>query len=153
MGRLRPDDIPSGSVVGIDTVAWVYLLEHHPERYPAARRFFGRVERGEMRGVMSSLVFAELLVPAYRAGEARRAAELARTLENFPHLRIVELDAAIAARAADLRARYGLRTPDAIHCATAVASECDAILTDDVKFSGVSPEVPVCLFAAPPPAG
>ncbi len=149
MGRLSPEEIPSGATVAIDTVGWIYLLERHPDHYPAARRFFGRVEAGDVQGVISSLVVTELLVPAYRAGEARRAAELVRVLENFPHLQIVDLDAATAARAAEVRARYGFRTPDAIHWATALSTGCDAFLTNDVAFLRSAAELPVYLFAAP----
>ena len=78
MGRLTPGAIPAGSLVGIDTVAWIYLLERHPEHHRTVRAFFARLEAGEVRGVVSALVLAELLVPAYRAGEPGRAAELAR---------------------------------------------------------------------------
>ncbi len=149
MGRVTPEDIPPGSTVGIDTVAWIYLLERHPVHYPTARRFFARLEAGELQGVAASLVLTELLVPAYRAGEPRRARELARILENFPHLRILDLTPPVALRAADLRARYGLRTPDAIHCATAMAARCDAVLTNDAAFLRISSELTVYLFEAP----
>lgn len=146
MGRLTPPEIPAGSLVGIDTVAWIYLLERHPVHHGTAHAFFARLEAGEVRGVISTLVLAELLVPAYRDGDPERAAELVRVLERFPNLHIVGLDGAIAARAAELRARYGLRTPDAIHCATAIRSGCDVFLTNDAKLRSVSPELSVCLF-------
>jgi len=37
----------------------------------------------------------------------------------------------IAEQAARLRAQYRLRTPDAIHIATAMIAGCDAFLTND----------------------
>lgn len=40
----------------------------------------------------------------------------------------VAVDTSIAYRAAELRAIYGLRTPDAIHVATAIIEGCDAFL-------------------------
>jgi len=141
MGPLTPAAVPAGSLVGIDTVAWIYLLERHPEHHRTVHAFFSRLEAGEVRGVISALVLAELLVPAFRAGDAARARELARALERFPHLRIVDLDGAVAARAAALRARYGLRTPDAIHCATAIGAGCDVFLTNDAKLLRLAPEL------------
>lgn len=37
----------------------------------------------------------------------------------------------VALTAADLRARYRLKTPDAIQLATAISEECEAFLTND----------------------
>jgi uncharacterized protein len=38
-------------------------------------------------------------------------------------------------RATDIRARYGFRTPDAIHLAAAVVSGCDVFLTNDYRLN------------------
>ncbi len=146
MGGLNPATVAPGAKVAVDTVAWIYFLERHPDHYATARELFSRVEAGEISAVMSSLVFSELLVPAYRAGDGKRAQTVLRLLIDFPNLRTVELSPPIAARAARLRARYGLRTPDTIHCATALESRCDAIVTTDKRFQRIEPELPVWLF-------
>jgi len=52
---------------------------------------------------------------------------------------------AIADRAASLRARYRLRTPDAIQIATALQTRVDAFLTNDRDLRRVE-EVPVLLI-------
>ncbi len=44
----------------------------------------------------------------------------------------------IAEQAADLRARYGLRTPDALQVATALAAGCAALLTNDARLQRVT---------------
>ena len=44
----------------------------------------------------------------------------------------------IAEAAAGLRAHYNLRTPDALHMATAIVAGCDAFLTNDAKFKRVT---------------
>ena len=36
-----------------------------------------------------------------------------------------------------MRARYNLRTPDALHVATAVPAGCDAMLTNDAQLKRV----------------
>ncbi len=38
----------------------------------------------------------------------------------IPHLSVVEIDQAVARRAADLRAKHGIRTPDALQIAAAL---------------------------------
>jgi predicted nucleic acid-binding protein len=47
------------------------------------------------------------------------------------------VDRAIGEGAARLRARYGLRTPDAIHLATAVAARAEAFVTTDRRLARV----------------
>jgi predicted nucleic acid-binding protein len=45
---------------------------------------------------------------------------------------------AIADSAARLRARYNLRTPDALHVATAINAGCQAFLTNDNTLKRVT---------------
>jgi predicted nucleic acid-binding protein len=44
-------------------------------------------------------------------------------------VRVAEVTAPVIERATDLRARYGLRTPDAIHLVTAIEEHADQFLT------------------------
>jgi predicted nucleic acid-binding protein len=46
-------------------------------------------------------------------------------------LRTIEIGPAIVERATALRVRYGVKTPDAIHLATAIEEHVDAFLTGD----------------------
>jgi len=46
-------------------------------------------------------------------------------------LRLIEISAAVVERATDLRARYGFKTPDALHLATAIEERADLFLTGD----------------------
>jgi predicted nucleic acid-binding protein len=43
-----------------------------------------------------------------------------------------------AERAADLRARYGLKTPDALQIGCALESGCDAFLCNDLALKRVT---------------
>ncbi|MBK6768942.1 MAG: PIN domain-containing protein [Ardenticatenales bacterium] len=57
-------------------------------------------------------------------------------------LAVVEVSAAVVERATDLRSKYNLKTPDALHYATAVEVGAAAFLTGDRALSRCS-EVPV----------
>ena len=48
----------------------------------------------------------------------------------------VYLDSCIATfdMATELRARYGLKTPDALHLAAAIASDCEELWTNDQRL-------------------
>lgn len=126
--------IPNGSRVLLDTVALIYFLETN-ERYSIiAEEIFHRIETGELQGIMANLVFAELLVPLYRSGDSKAATGLANRLINFRNLEVVALTTEISMEAARLRAEYGLRTPDAIHGASAIVTRATGVLTNDKQL-------------------
>lgn len=129
--ELRPEELPRKQIYALDTVAIIYFLERHPHFYQPARTLFQRIETGKISAVFSSLVFAELLVPAFRADEKQRAERIVWVLSNFPNLMVVPIETEISTTAARLRAVHGLRTPDAIHAATALKSGTKGIITND----------------------
>ncbi|MGH8006021.1 MAG: type II toxin-antitoxin system VapC family toxin, partial [Candidatus Binatia bacterium] len=56
----------------------------------------------------------------------------------------VSLSSEIMERAAEVRAKYGFKTPDAIHLGAAVVSGCEVFLTNDHRldrFAELSVEV------------
>jgi len=146
VGKLNPDTLKKGETIALDTVTLIYFLERHPVHYPTVRKLFQKIETGRVPAVMASLVFAELLVPAYRGGEEKTAERLVRTLCNFPHLKIIPLTTEIATDAARLRARYGVRTPDAIHAATALAGGAEGMITNDQGMVRLEPELQIWLL-------
>ena len=87
---------------------------------------------GQVRGVASTLVLAELLVLPFAKGDRVTVDRYVRRLSTFPNLRLVAPDVAICRTAARLRAeRRALRLPDAIHLATAIESKASAFVTND----------------------
>ena len=132
--------IPKGSRVLLDTVALIYFLEENERYSKSAEKIFSRIESGQLQGVIASLVFAELLVPLYRSGDPQAATGLSNRLRNFRNLEVIPLTTEISMGAARLRADYGLRTPDAIHAATAISTQSTGILTNDKRLKMLSPE-------------
>jgi predicted nucleic acid-binding protein len=92
------------------------------------------LENGEMNAVTSTLTITECLVQPYRKRDFALSAQYLVLFRNFPNLSIIPLTDDIAERAAFLRARYNLRTPDAVQLATALVSGCHAFLTNDDRF-------------------
>ena len=107
-------------VLGLDTSAFIDHVEGHPVYMARVGAVFREIERGPARGVTSTLTFLEVLVGPYRAGDHARRVALSGLLASFPGVSWVALDLAVADRAASLRGRYRLRTPDAIQLATAL---------------------------------
>ena len=65
----------------------------------------------------------------------RDAALLARYDQTFAAARFVEMSAPIIERATELRARYGFRSPDAIHLATAIDAGAIVFITGDASLT------------------
>jgi predicted nucleic acid-binding protein len=74
-----------------------------------------------------------------RSGPLRDAnAKLLSDYDKFfsgKRLVIAELSAEVVEAATALRARYGFRTPDALHLATAIRLEADVFLTGDAALA------------------
>ena len=58
-------------------------------------------------------------------------------LINNANMEIIPLDISIAQKAAELRARYDLKIPDAIQLATGIITDCDVLLTNDQSLKKV----------------
>jgi predicted nucleic acid-binding protein len=129
--ELNPAELHAKQIYALDTVVLIYFLERHPDYYDGAKNLFRRIEAGEISAVLSTLVFAELLVPAFRLNKTQLIHKIIRSLSNFPNLKMVPVSPDISIDAARLRAKIGIRTPDAIHLSTAFASNAKGLITND----------------------
>lgn len=132
--------LPTEGVVLLDTSAFIYFLEGHPRHYAASDRLFTAIADGGLRGLASVLVLTELLVPYYREGDRRRIRTITSAIHGLPNLEVVDVTPEIANIAARLRAGHNLRTPDAIHVATAVEHGADGVVTNDLRLRRLNEE-------------
>jgi len=87
----------------------------------------------------------ELLVQPYRDSDEDRVDEFYGLLTSYPNLEWVAPDLEIADVAARLRARYRMRTPDALQAATALRSKATGFVANDGIFERVN-ELETLLF-------
>jgi predicted nucleic acid-binding protein len=87
--------------------------------------------------VTSVLTITELLTGPYKSKNFQLVEEYRSTLFSFPNLTFREMDYEIANQTAQLRAEYGLKTPDAIQLATALLEKADVFITNDTDFKRV----------------
>ena len=150
MGSLT-SGVPDGSRILLDSVSIVYYLERNPRYFAAAAEWMERVNAGQLAACASALLLAEVLFPAYRAGSPAAARQARAALERIPNFEIVDVSAPVADVAARLRAEHNLRTPDALHVATALHRGAGWIVTNDRLLRRVEAEgVRVWLFDDPP---
>jgi predicted nucleic acid-binding protein len=103
----------------------------HEELGPAAGELLEAAEEGRCRLVASVLARLETLVAPKRHGREDLCRRYREVFEGFPNLEVVDVDAEVVEIASDLRAAHNLRTPDAIHLATALRLRADAFVTED----------------------
>jgi predicted nucleic acid-binding protein len=131
--------------IALDTSIWIYHFEGSTAYGQAADSVLQAVSDGQVAGVASELVLLELLVAPLKKGAQDAADEIELALLHFPHLQLAPVTHAVLVRAAEIRARYGLRTPDAIMVATAVESGATLAVTNDNAWRKVK-EVDVLLL-------
>ena len=126
-----------GTVVGLDTAPLIYFIEKHPIYLPLVRPFFKAVEIGDIQVITSTLTLTEVLVHPYRYSNRSLAQVYSSILLDSHNLKTLPVTAEIATEAAQLRASYGLKTPDSIQLATARVSGATAFMTNDDRFASI----------------
>ena len=124
--------------LGLDTPVFVYFAERNPTYLPLAREVFRLIDAGLIAGHTSVVTLVEVLTHPKRTRDVVQEGHFRSILLNNDYLTVRDTTPLIAERAADLRARYNLRTPDAIQIATALVAGCEAFLTNDLDLRRVA---------------
>ena len=127
-----------GAVVGLDTAPVIYYIEENEDYLGAVQPFFEALDKSAFQVVTSTLTLMEALVHPVRRGDVELADQYRDILLNSDGLKTVAVTHAIAEIAAQLRARYVIRTPDAIQVATAIHQGATFFLTNDSRLSVIS---------------
>jgi predicted nucleic acid-binding protein len=117
-------------LIYLDACVVIYIHERHPVY---AQRILEKMEaQTSTRFAISPLVKLECLVGPMRSGNLvlQRGYEIG--LEKFLQLDMPE---DMYMQAAALRARFGLKTPDALHLACAQHHGCTALWTNDDRLT------------------
>ena len=128
------DQLPEGAIVLVDSAPWIYLLQDHPEFAPRFEGLFAAAEEGRLELALSTITLAEVLTGPYKAGQHALAKRYERALASH---HVVPFSVPVASEAARLRARYGLKLPDAAQLASALEVGAAALVTHDRDFSAV----------------
>jgi predicted nucleic acid-binding protein len=126
-GNLQPD-----STVLVDTAPFIYWLEDHPVYANRFATLFEAAELGSISIALTTISVAEILTGPHQAGETALAKRYELALSAY---QIIELSPSIASLAAQIRAQYRLKLPDAVQCASALEIGAHALVTHDRDFS------------------
>jgi predicted nucleic acid-binding protein len=132
------DALQGVTKVFLDTSPVVYYVEAVPAFAEVAKGIFALIGEGQMQGVVSPVTLAECVTLPIRLGQVELRQWFTDLLTGTDGISLVNIDAAIAQQAAELRIRYGLKLPDALQVATAIAAGCEVFLTNDVALKRVT---------------
>jgi predicted nucleic acid-binding protein len=124
--------------IGLDTSPFIYFVEQNPLYVDLMREFFKRLTNHNFQACSSVITLTEVLVQPLRQNNQTLAKEYRDLLFNGTNFQLLSLTSSVAETAAELRAGYNLRTPDALQIATALENGCDAFLCNDNGLKRVS---------------
>jgi predicted nucleic acid-binding protein len=127
----------SSKIIFLDTAPLIYFIEGHSNYQPVLTKLFTANDSGDFIFYTSSITLLEVLVKPLREGQAGLVSQYKDILLRAPGIEIYDIDNIIAARAAELRAKYNLRTPDALQLAASIELRTDYFLTNDTRLKSV----------------
>lgn len=119
-------------------MVFIYYLEDHPVYAPLVQPLFESLEKGSTKGITSVITLLEILVKPKRVGDREAVRDYLDFLTTYPHLTIVEVDLELVDMASDLRAKYAVRTPDALQVASALRAGATGFITNDPQLKRVT---------------
>ncbi|MEH1953281.1 type II toxin-antitoxin system VapC family toxin [Nostoc sp.] len=142
MGQLI---LPTSGSIYIDTSVAIYTIEGNPDYYSLMQPLWSKFYAGEIKIISSELILMEILVVPLRNGNNSLVADYEELLLSS-QVQLIPISQSILRQSANLRATSNLKTPDAIHAATALSVNSNQFITNDKGFCNV-PGLPVVILS------
>jgi predicted nucleic acid-binding protein len=117
-------------LIYLDACLLIYLVERHPRWADVVGKAMAHAPNVQF-GISPLVKFQCMVGPAKRGDPVLERA-YTDVFELFVPLAMPE---SVYLQAAQLRARFGLKSPDALHLATAQHHRCEALWTNDERLS------------------
>jgi predicted nucleic acid-binding protein len=131
-------------VIYLDSCIMIYAVEDDGERGRVARQALADLVDVEL--VVSPLVVMECITGPMKKGDLALVDYYRSTLARATR---APFDEDVFVRAAELRARHGLSTPDALHLAAAQKAGCSALWTNDRRLERAAHGLAVAIVDQP----
>jgi predicted nucleic acid-binding protein len=122
----------------IETAPFIYYVEDHALYADKVESILDIVNAGTIEVFTSAITLTEVLTKPIKTGDKTVEQAYRVLLQHTKYITLMPITVLGAERAADIRARYNLRTPDALHIAAALETYCDAFLTNDLTLRRVT---------------
>lgn len=135
MGSLS---LPQSGQLYLDASIIIYSIEKIEPYWGLLQPLWRAAQTGQFSLVGSELLLLETLIAPVRAGDEHLEEAFRTLLSHSREIRLLPISRPILDIAIRLRAESGLKSPDAIHAATALYSGCNVLLTNDPAFKRVT---------------
>lgn len=141
MGPLR---LPLTGLVYIDANVLIYSVERIEPYRSLLEPLWEQAQSGSLTVVSSPVIVTEVLVKPLQEGNSEIEAQYREVFASNV-FRLLDASYALFEDAARLRADTGLKTPDALHAATALSAGCTLFITNDGDFRRVE-DLPIVVL-------
>ncbi len=133
MGQLN---LPSSATIYLDTQVIIYTVEANQNYYSLLLPLWLKFQTSEIELMTTELTLLETLVFPLKNANTILVSDYEQLLLSSD-IQLVPITQSVLRTAANLRANTNLKTPDAIHAATAISEGCTLFLTNDKGFRNV----------------
>lgn len=126
-----------GPRVILDTNVLLKVYNREPG-HESVVEILDQVETGKTMAVISTVTIAEVAVGYHTSGDEAGLKNFILRLRSTGEYTIVDVDIELAGLAGKIRAKTGMRLPDAIIAASGVISGASHVITEDKKFKKAS---------------
>jgi predicted nucleic acid-binding protein len=126
--------LPVTGTVYVDANTLIYRIEMIQPYLTTAAPLWDALRAGTQDVITSELSLLETLIKPLQLGNTALQTLFETILYNTKGFSCLPISRQILEAAAQIRATFGLKTPDAIHAATALIEGCTLFVTNDVAF-------------------
>jgi len=127
-----------GVRVCIDTAPIIYFIEKNPKYLGVLKPVFLEIDTGRIEAITSTITLLEVLVHPFRTKNDILAEKYRDILLYSGGLTTFEIFNEVSEMSSKLRAKYSIRTPDAIQIAVGLLYRASKFLTNDSALKKVS---------------
>ena len=127
-----------GSRICIDTAPFIYFIEKDPKYLGIIRPIFAEIDAGKIDALTSTITLLEVLVLPFKTKNESLAEKYREILLYAEGLTTFEIFHEVSELSSKLRAKYSIRTPDAIQIAVGIIYGADAFLTNGSRLKKVN---------------
>ena len=128
----------AGQTAALDSAPLIYFIEDHPLYSVKLAELFEAAESGSVHLVTSTVTIAEVLVHPFRSNRQELVQAYRDILLGSSGITTIAVSPEVAELAAKMRAEHQIRTPDALHLATALLAQALVFVTNDRELPKIS---------------
>jgi predicted nucleic acid-binding protein len=129
--------LPASGIVYIDTAPVIYTVERHSDYESLLLPLWSALDGNAIAVITSELTLLETLVKPLRDGNQALVDDYEKLL-TATGISLQAITADILRGAAGIRSTTNIKTPDAIHAATALSAGCVQFITNDSDYRKLS---------------